>query len=58
MAQSTAQLVCVECGATTAVFERGWRAYLTAAEERVVEVVAVCPACSERKFGEDEPSAR
>jgi hypothetical protein len=50
---ATAILVCIECGAATERFERGWRAWLTAEEnEEPVEVVVLCAACSEPEFGE------
>jgi hypothetical protein len=44
-------LLCRCCGAATAQFQRGWRAYVDE-EQRSVEIV--CPACAERERGEDE----
>jgi len=45
-----ATLLLCDCGAATAQFERGWRAYVD--DDRPIEIV--CPACAERERGEDE----
>jgi len=44
-------LCCVECSLVTNEQARGWRAYLTDEESGPVEIVVLCPACSEREFG-------
>jgi hypothetical protein len=49
---SVSVIFCDECDVATTLFERGWRAYLT---QRPTSVVVMCPACSERLSGEDEP---
>jgi hypothetical protein len=38
-------------------FERGWRGFLTDGESEPPEVAILCPACSEREFG-DSPRLR
>jgi hypothetical protein len=43
---------CIECAAVTSVCERGWRAYLTDEETEPAYAVVLCPACSEREFGD------
>jgi hypothetical protein len=50
---SSATVTCAWCGAECSSPERGWRAYHCEIERRV-EVVIVCPGCSERWWGEDE----
>jgi len=45
-----ATLLLCDCGAATAQFERGLRAYVD--DDRPIEIV--CPACAERERGEDE----
>jgi hypothetical protein len=47
-------LRCEECGneATSDVEARGWRAFLTIADEHEPEgIVVLCPECAEREFG-------
>jgi hypothetical protein len=55
VAQLTATLQCVECHVATVIFERGWRAYLTAEDadepDEPVEMVVLCPDCAGREFG-------
>jgi hypothetical protein len=46
------RLTCIECDEVARGDATGWRAYLT--DER--ELVAYCPECAEREFGEDECS--
>jgi hypothetical protein len=45
-------LFCDRCEAATARSERGWRAHIVAGADG--QATIVCPACSERYFGEDE----
>ena len=45
-------LSCFECSAVSDEFERGWRGFLTDGEFEPPEVAILCPACSEREFGE------
>jgi hypothetical protein len=45
---------CDRCAASTARFERGWRAYIECARNEEAHVVIACPACGEQTFGEDE----
>ena len=42
-------LRCAECSLITGEFARGWRAFLTDDEWTPVEVVVLCPTCSERE---------
>jgi hypothetical protein len=56
--RAVAQLECVECDAAVARFKRAGRAYLTCEPDdedeygEPVEVVVLCPDCSDREFGE------
>jgi hypothetical protein len=52
--QTAAIIFCDRCEAATARFERGWCAYITAANDAETGVTVVCPTCAERNFGEDE----
>ena len=45
-------LSCLACSAVSDEFERGWRGFLTDGESEPPEVAILCPACSERKFGD------
>jgi hypothetical protein len=47
-------LMCDRCEAATARVERGWRAYITPHQEGESAVSILCPACAERRVGEDE----
>jgi hypothetical protein len=48
-------LRCAECSLITGEFSRGWRAFLTDDDWSPVDVVVLCPTCSEREPG---PSPR
>jgi len=54
MLQTEAIVFCDRCDVSTARFERGWYAYVTAESGEEPSVTVVCPACAERSFGEDE----
>ena len=45
---------CDGCNVATARTERGWRAYVTTGKDGEPSVTIICPACSERSFGDDE----
>jgi hypothetical protein len=45
---------CDGCNVATARTERGWRAYITTGKDSEPSVTIICPACSERSFGDDE----
>jgi hypothetical protein len=45
---------CDQCDAPSARTERGWRAYIVADVNDEGTITIVCPACAERRFGEDE----
>jgi len=47
-------LMCDRCAAGTARVERGWRAYITPHQEGEPAFSILCPACAERRVGEDE----
>ncbi len=53
MLQTASIIFCDRCEAGTARFERHWRAYVIP-ESDEPRLTIVCPACAERKFGEDE----
>jgi hypothetical protein len=45
-------LRCVECGRPQpSNVARGWKAYLTADEDKPAEALVYCPECAEREFG-------
>jgi hypothetical protein len=54
MLKTAAIIFCDCCEEATACFERGWRAYIACDSRLEAYVIVVCPACAERKFGEDE----
>ena len=56
MVPTTAIAFCDRCEDATTRFARGWRAYLTTAEDGSRGVIVLCPACSESVVGEDETS--
>ena len=49
----TNRLQCVECSRVSQENERGWTARLTVDDR----VVAYCPECDEREFGETDERA-
>lgn len=51
--QTASIIFCDRCDASTARFERDWRAYVTP-ESDGMRVTISCPACAELNFGEDE----
>jgi hypothetical protein len=44
---------CAECGREDDPEERGWKACLGDADDGGDEVLAFCPQCAEREFGDD-----
>jgi hypothetical protein len=52
--QTVSIAFCDRCDASTARFERDWRAYIDRGRNGETYVTIACPACSERNFGEDE----
>jgi hypothetical protein len=57
VSQPTTTLACGACACTADDAERGWRGYHDVDIEGNDVVFILCPSCSERLYGEDEPDA-